>query len=125
MIKKVNLAQTFSTISEFWNPKIGGDINDSQIKFAKFSGTFNWHHHENEDELFLVVKGTLKMKLRPDDGGDIVVDEGEYVIVPKGVEHCPEAVTPEVHCLLLEPRTTLNTGNVVNELTRTALQKIE
>lgn len=124
MINKVNIATTFATISEYWEPKIGGDINDAQLKFAKFSGTFNWHHHEKEDELFLVVKGTLKMKLRPEDGGDIVVNEGEYVIVPKGTEHCPEAVTPEVHCILLEPRSTLNTGNVVNERTRSELKKI-
>lgn len=124
MIKKVNIATAFTTISEYWAPKIGGDINDSQLKLAKFSGTFNWHHHENEDELFLVVKGALRMKLHPEDGGDIVVNEGEYVIVPKGVEHCPEAISEEVHCLLLEPRSTLNTGNVVNDRTRSTLQRI-
>jgi mannose-6-phosphate isomerase-like protein (cupin superfamily) len=123
-INKVNIAAGFSAVNEYWAPKIGGDINDAQLKFAKFSGTFNWHHHENEDELFLVIKGTLRMKLHADDGGDIEVKEGEYVIVPKGVEHCPEAVSQEVHVLLLEPRTTLNTGNVVNERTRASLERI-
>ena len=114
----------FTSISGDWSPKVGGEINDSQIKFAKFSGTFNWHHHENEDELFLVVKGTLRMKMHAENGGDILINEGEYLIVPKGTEHCPEAVTDEVHCLLLEPKTTLNTGNVVNERTRANLERI-
>jgi mannose-6-phosphate isomerase-like protein (cupin superfamily) len=124
MIKKVNITEVFATITQYWNPKIGGDINESQIKFAKFKGAFNWHHHENEDELFLVVKGILKMQFRPEDGGDVIVNEGEYVIVPKKVEHCPEALTPEVHCILLEPFSTLNTGNVINELTRSELKRI-
>ncbi|VWD65294.1 cupin [Burkholderia lata] len=123
-LNKVNVAAAFSAVSEYWSPKIGGDINDSQIKFAKFSGMFNWHHHDNEDELFFVVKGKLRMKLHSENGGDIVVEEGEYLIVPKGIEHCPEAITDEVHCLLLEPKTTLNTGNVVNERTRTNLGRI-
>lgn len=124
MLNKVNIGAAFTSISEYWSPKVGGDINDSQIKFAKFSGTFNWHHHENEDELFLVVKGTLRMKMHAENGGDILINEGEYLIVPKGTEHCPEAVTDEVHCLLLEPKTTLNTGNVVNERTRANLERI-
>ncbi|GAB2920188.1 cupin domain-containing protein [Paraburkholderia jirisanensis] len=124
MLSKVNIQAAFAGISEYWSPKIGGDINDSQIKFAKLSGLFNWHYHENEDELFLVVKGTLRMKLRAENGGDVLIEAGEYIIVPKGIEHCPEAVTDEVHCLLLEPTTTLNTGNVVNERTRTDLERI-
>jgi mannose-6-phosphate isomerase-like protein (cupin superfamily) len=124
IINKVNIASAFAGVSEYWSPKIGGDINESQLKFAKFSGVFNWHHHINEDELFLVVKGTLLMRMRPENGGDVEVKEGEYIIVPKGVEHCPEALTEEVHCLLLEPRTTVNTGNVVNERTRTELDRI-
>ncbi|KVL32083.1 mannose-6-phosphate isomerase [Burkholderia territorii] len=123
-LNKVNVTAAFSAFSEYWSPRIGGDINDSQIKFAKFSGTFNWHHHDHEDELFFVVKGTLRMKLHAENGGDILVEEGEYLIVPKGIEHCPEAVTDEVHCLLLEPKTTVNTGNVVNERTRTNLERI-
>ena len=124
VVTKVNIAAAFAAINEYWVPKIGGDINDAQLKFAKFSGTFSWHHHEREDELFLVIKGVLRIKLRSHDGGDVLVNEGEYVIVPKGVEHCPEAVTSEVQCLLLEPRTTLNTGNVVNEHTRTLLEHL-
>jgi mannose-6-phosphate isomerase-like protein (cupin superfamily) len=124
LINKVNIEMAFAAVNEYWVPKIGGDINDAQLKFVKLSGTFNWHHHDQEDELFLVVKGTLRMQLHAEDGGDIVVGEGEFVIVPKGVEHCPETVSPEVHCLLLEPRTTLNTGNVVNDRTRTSLERI-
>ncbi|MBN3724773.1 cupin domain-containing protein [Burkholderia sp. Ac-20379] len=123
-LNKVNVAAGFAAIGEYWSPRIGGDINDSQIKFAKFSGTFNWHHHDHEDELFFVVKGTLRMKLRAEHGGDVLIEAGEYLIVPKGTEHCPEAVTDEVHCLLLEPKTTVNTGNVVNERTRTHLERI-
>jgi mannose-6-phosphate isomerase-like protein (cupin superfamily) len=124
IVNKVNIAAAFAGVSEYWSPKIGGDINESQLKFAKFSGTFNWHHHDNEDELFLVVKGTLRMRMKPENGGEVIINEGEYVIVPKGIVHCPEAVSDEVHCLLLEPRTTINTGNVVNERTRTTLDRI-
>jgi mannose-6-phosphate isomerase-like protein (cupin superfamily) len=123
-IDKVNIAAVFAKINEYWVPKIGGDINEAQLKFVKFSGSFNWHHHDREDELFLVVKGTLRMRLQGVDGGDIVVNKGEYVIVPKGVEHCPEAVSSEVHCLLFESGSTLNTGNVVNDRTRTSLDRI-
>jgi mannose-6-phosphate isomerase-like protein (cupin superfamily) len=118
---KVNLAEAFSHISEAWAPRVGGDINDAQVKLAKLAGTFHWHHHEHEDELFLVIAGTLRMRLRD---GDIVLHPGEYLIVPRGVEHCPETITDEVHCLLLEPRTTLNTGNVVNERTRVQLDSL-
>lgn len=118
---KVNLAEAFARISEPWAPRVGGDINDAQVKLAKFAGAFHWHHHEHEDELFLVIAGRLRMRLRD---GDVVLEPGEYLIVPKGVEHCPEAITDEVHCLLLEPRTTLNTGNTVNERTRTRLDPI-
>ena len=124
ILGKVNIASVFMGISEYWSPKVGGDINESQIKFAKFSDSFDWHHHANEDELFLVVKGTLRMKLHAENGGDTVINEGEYLIVPKGIEHCPEAITPEVHCLLLEPKTTVNTGNVVNGHTRTNLERV-
>jgi mannose-6-phosphate isomerase-like protein (cupin superfamily) len=123
-LAKVNLAEAFSRISEHWAPRVGGDINDAQVKLAKFRGTFHWHHHDHEDELFLVLVGTLRMKLRPDNGGDIILHEGEFLIVPKGVEHCPETVTEEVHCLLLEPKSTLNTGNVINAQTRTDLDRI-
>jgi mannose-6-phosphate isomerase-like protein (cupin superfamily) len=124
ILTKVNLTAAFAGITQYWSPRIGGDINDSQIKLAKLAGSFHWHHHEYEDELFLVIKGTLRIQLPAEYGGDIVLEEGEYLIVPKGVEHCPEAVTPEVLCLLLEPTTTINTGNVVNERTRLSLERI-
>ncbi len=113
MLKKVNLAETFARFEERWSPKIVGELNDFQVKLAKLEGEFVWHHHEDEDELFLVVKGRLLMKLRD---GDIWVEEGEFVIVPRGVEHQPVAPA-ETHVLLFEPRTTLNTGNLRNERT--------
>ena len=111
---KVNLTQAFGTFSDFWSPKVAGELNDSLVKLAKFSGSFDWHHHEHEDELFLVVSGRLRMGLRT---GDIDLEPGEFIIVPHGIEHRPEALTEECHVVLLEPRTTLNTGNIVNERT--------
>ena len=112
-MEKVNLSQKFSLFSDYWSPKIAGDINDSHVKLVKLKGEFVWHHHEQEDELFLVVKGKLLIKLRDQD---ISLDEGEFVIIPRGVEHCPVA-EDEVHVLLLEPKTTLNTGNTRNDKT--------
>ena len=109
----VNIAQKFSLFQEYWSPRIAGELNDSYIKLAKLRGEFVWHHHELEDELFLVVKGRLLIKLRT---GDMWLDEGEFVIIPKGAEHCPVA-EEEVHVLLLEPKSTINTGNVENERT--------
>lgn len=123
-LTKVNLAQAFGTFDEYWSPRVGGDINNFQIKLAKFKGEFNWHHHDHEDELFLVVKGELLMRLEEANGGDQIVREGEYLIVPKGIKHCPTAVSDEVHCILFEPRTTVNTGNTVNERTVTDLQPL-
>jgi len=111
---KVNLADAFSSISDFWLPKVAGDINNFQVKLAKFQGKFDWHHHEHEDELFLVVKGRMRMGLRT---GDVDLEEGEMIVVPHGVEHCPEALTEECHVLMLEPNSTLNTGNVITEKT--------
>lgn len=113
-MRKVNLKESFNLFSEHWSPKIVGDINNEYVKLAKFSGKFDWHHHEHEDKLFLVVSGRLRMGLRT---GDIIIDEGEFIIVPKGVEHCPEALTEECCVVLLEPKSTLNTGNIVNERT--------
>src|SRR4030095_5082944 len=110
----VNLAETFAKFAEAWSPKIAGDVNDMQVKVVKMRGEFVWHHHDVEDELFLVVAGRLRMQLRE---GNKDVGPGEFIIVPRGVEHCPLALTDEVHVVLLEPRTTLNTGNVVNERT--------
>jgi len=112
-MEKINLSQKFSLFSDYWSPKIAGDINDSHVKLVKLKGEFVWHHHEQEDELFLVVKGKLLIKLRDQD---ISLDEGEFVIIPRGVEHCPVA-EDEVHVLLLEPKTTLNTGDTRNEKT--------
>lgn len=114
MIDKVNLADAFASFSDHWSPKVAGDINDMQVKLAKFEGKFDWHHHEQEDELFLVVKGRMRIGLR---SGDIDLEEGEMIIVPRGVEHCPESLSAECHVLMLEPKTTLNTGNVIKEKT--------
>ncbi|MGZ3630873.1 MAG: cupin domain-containing protein [Ktedonobacteraceae bacterium] len=117
---KVNLAQKFSMFGDYWNPKIVGELNDSHVKLVKLKGEFVWHHHETEDELFLVVKGSLLIKLRDQD---IFLEEGEFVIIPRGVEHLPIA-KDEVHVLLLEPKTTLNTGNIGNERTVLDLERI-
>jgi mannose-6-phosphate isomerase-like protein (cupin superfamily) len=113
VMEKVNLANKFGLFQEYWSPKIAGELNDSYLKLAKLKGEFVWHHHEAEDELFLVVQGRLLIKLRD---RDISLDEGEFVIIPRGVEHCPVA-EEEVHVLLLEPKSTVNTGNVQNERT--------
>ncbi len=119
--QKVNVADAFSSFSDHWTPKVAGNINDTQVKLVKFDGKFDWHHHELEDELFLVIKGTMRMCLRT---GDIDVAEGELIIIPKGVEHCPEALGGECHVLLLEPASTLNTGNVLTEKTVSNLDRI-
>lgn len=120
MADVVNLAQKFSLFSDHWKPKIVGEVNDAYIKLVKFQGEFVWHQHENEDELFLVVKGRMLIKLRD---RDIQLDEGEFAIIPKGVEHLPIA-DEEAHVLLLEPKTTLNTGDVQNERTLADLERI-
>lgn len=120
MIEVVNLAQKLSLFSEHWSPKIVGELNDSYVKVVKVRGEFVWHHHDDEDELFLVLKGRLTIKLRD---ADLHVGEGELVIIPKGVEHMPVA-EEEVHILLLEPKTTLNTGNVQNERTVAVNERI-
>jgi mannose-6-phosphate isomerase-like protein (cupin superfamily) len=119
-VEKVNLSQKFGLFHEYWSPKIVGELNDSYVKLVKLKGEFVWHHHENEDEMFLVVRGRLLIRLRD---RDITLDEGEFVIIPKGVEHLPVA-EEEVHVLLLEPKSTLNTGNVKNDLTVEKLQHI-
>lgn len=109
----VNLLQKFDLFHEHWSPRIVGELNDSYVKLAKLKGEFVWHRHEKEDELFLVVKGRLQIKLRD---RDLWVNEGEFVIIPKGVEHCP-VTTEEVQVMLLEPKSTLNTGDQRNEHT--------
>ena len=112
-LKKVNLADKFSLFKELWRPKIVGELNDAYMKLVKLKGEFVWHQHENEDELFLVAKGRLVIQLKD---GEIVLNEGEFAIIPRGVEHCPVA-KDEVQVILLEPKTTLNTGNEHNERT--------
>jgi mannose-6-phosphate isomerase-like protein (cupin superfamily) len=120
----VNVAQKLAQFSEYWSPKIAGAVNDSYVKLVKFKGEFVWHHHEQEDELFLVIRGRLRMKLREHGvEREETILPGEFIIVPRGREHMPIA-DEEVHVMLLEPKTTLNTGNVRNERTREVLEKI-
>jgi len=116
----VNLAAKFRLFDEYWSPKIVGELNDAYVKLVKVKGEFVWHHHETEDELFFVVKGRLLLKFRD---RDVWVEEGEFVIVPRGVEHLPVAAE-ETHVMLLEPKSTLNTGNVRNERTVSELDRI-
>jgi mannose-6-phosphate isomerase-like protein (cupin superfamily) len=119
-MEAVNLKEKFSLFQDYWSPKIVGELNDTHVKIVKVKGEFTWHHHDNEDELFLVVKGRLVIKLRD---RDIILEEGEFAIIPKGVEHKPVA-EEEAHILLLEPKSTLNTGNVRNEKTVEQLERI-
>ena len=120
MIEKVVLAEKLALFREHWKPKIVGEVNDMLVKAVKFQGEFVWHQHETEDELFLVVKGRMTMRFRD---GDVEVGEGEMIIVPHGVEHMPVA-HDEVHVILFEPKTTLNTGDVLNERTVERLETI-
>ncbi len=113
MIEVINIEKKFNLFSDAWHPRIVGELNDSYVKLVRLNGEFVWHHHENEDELFLVIKGTLVIKLRE---RDLTLNAGEFVIIPRGVEHLPVAAQ-EVQALLLEPRTVLNTGNVQNDRT--------
>jgi mannose-6-phosphate isomerase-like protein (cupin superfamily) len=119
-METVNLGKKFAQFSDHWNPRIIGEVNDCYLKAVKFRGDFVWHHHENEDEMFLVIKGTLRMKFRDREA---VVREGEFIIVPRGVEHCPTA-DEEIQVVLIEPKSTLHTGNIVNERTVPELQRI-
>ena len=119
-METVNLKQKFSLFSDHWHPRILGEVNDCHVKAVKLQGEFVWHHHDHEDELFLVTKGTLRMMFRDHDE---VVREGEFIIVPRGVEHMPVA-DEEVHLVLIEPKSTLNTGNLTNERTVARLEHI-
>ena len=119
-ITPVNLSEKFDTFTDYWNPRIAGELNGQYVKLAKLKGDFIWHQHPNEDELFLVVKGTLDLEFRDKT---VRLNEGEFLIVPRGVEHRPRA-QEEVHVLLFEPKSTLNTGAEVNELTRDRLEHI-
>lgn len=119
-MQTVNLAEKFGKFHDYWNPRIIGELNDCHVKAVKIKGEFVWHHHDNEDELFFVVKGTLRMRFRDRDQ---LVREGEFLIVPRGVEHQPVA-DEEVHIMLLEPKSTLNTGNLENERTVRELERL-
>jgi mannose-6-phosphate isomerase-like protein (cupin superfamily) len=112
-MEKVNLAEKLARFDERWQPKIVAELNDTHVKVVKIDGEFVWHHHEDEDELFLVVSGRLRMQLRD---GDVVLEPGELLVVPRGVDHCPVG-EGETHVVLIEPATTVNTGNVRNERT--------
>jgi mannose-6-phosphate isomerase-like protein (cupin superfamily) len=119
-VEKINLKEKLNKFSEYWSPRIVGELNGQHVKLAKFKGEFVWHSHENEDELFFVVKGRLLMKFRDKD---VWIEEGEMIIVPAKVEHQPVAVE-EVHVMLFEPMSTLNTGNVIEERTKRDLEKL-
>ena len=112
-MEKVNLNHKFTLFDDYWSPKIVGELNESHVKLAKVKGEFVWHHHEHEDEMFWVVRGELQIKFRDKE---VWLHPGEFLIIPRGVEHCPVA-KEEVHLVLMEPKTTVNTGNIENERT--------
>jgi mannose-6-phosphate isomerase-like protein (cupin superfamily) len=119
-MNKVNLQEKFALFQEYWKPKIVGELNGQLVKLVKFDGPFVWHHHDNEDELFLVVQGRFRMEFRD---RAVWIETGEFIVVPRGVEHRP--VAEEVaHVLLFEPASTLNTGNLNNERTVAVLDRI-
>ena len=119
-MKKINIEEKLSLFSDYWNPRIVGELNGQHVKLVKFQGEFVWHKHDNEDEMFYVLKGEFNMELRDKT---ILIKENEFFIVPKGVEHRPVA-EKEVSIMLFEPATTLNTGNTKGELTKEYLEKI-
>ena len=120
MIEKVNVAEKFSRFQEQWKPKIIGEVNDAYVKAVKFKGEFVWHDHPTEDELFFVVKGRFRIRLRD---GDVWLSPGEFAIIPHGVEHMPVA-DEEAHVLLLERKTTVNTGTIESERTVAELERL-
>jgi mannose-6-phosphate isomerase-like protein (cupin superfamily) len=135
---KINLSEKLSRINEHWKPKIVGELNGQYVKLVKFAGPFTWHHHDDEDEMFLVVNGRFRMEFRKPDGAsaptradaeqdattrEVWLEKGEFIIVPRGVEHRPVA-DDEAHVLLFEPVATLNTGNVEDEFTVKHLERI-
>ncbi len=119
-MEKINIEEKLSLFNEYWSPKIIGEVNESYVKLAKLKGDFIWHTHENEDEMFYVLKGVLTIKFREKD---VQLNEGECIVIPRRIEHMPVA-EEEVHVMLIESKTTLNTGNVVNERTVENLKKI-
>jgi mannose-6-phosphate isomerase-like protein (cupin superfamily) len=119
-MEAVNLARKFEQIRESWKPRIAAELNGQHVKLVKFTGEFVWHHHEHEDEMFLVVRGHMRMQFRE---RTVVVGPGEFIVVPAGVEHCP-AADEETHVVLFEPKSTLNTGNVTNDHTLRQIETI-
>jgi len=119
-MEKVNLEEKFSLFHDHWRPRIVGELNGQHVKLVKFVGPFEWHHHDHEDELFLVIKGTFNMEFRDHR---VRLEEGEFLIVPRGVEHCPVA-DQEVHVLLFESAGTVNTGNLQTDRTATVLERL-
>ncbi|HEX3104760.1 MAG TPA: cupin domain-containing protein [Terriglobales bacterium] len=120
MLEKINLAEKFSRITEYWKPYIAGELNGQLVKLDKLKGEFVWHHHQNEDEMFLVVKGRFRIEFRDKT---VWLEEGEFIVVPRGVEHKPVA-DEEAWIVLFEPASTLNTGNIRNEFTLRELEKV-
>ena len=119
-MEKVNLTEKFSLFKEQWKPKIVGELNGQLIKLVKFKGPFVWHHHDHEDELFYVMNGSFEMEFANET---VTIQRGEFIIVPRGIEHRPHA-KEECEVMLFEPGTTLNTGNVENERTRKQLERL-
>jgi mannose-6-phosphate isomerase-like protein (cupin superfamily) len=124
-MQKLNLQQKLSLINDHWNPRIAGELNGQHVKLVKFQGPFTWHHHDAEDELFMVVKGRFRMDYRDENNTtrETWIEEGEMIIVPRGVEHRPVA-EEECHVMLFEPMSTLNTGNTENDFTKKNLESI-
>lgn len=120
MLQKTNIREKLSLFSDHWNPRIAGELNGQHIKLAKFKGEFTWHKHDNEDEMFLVIQGSFRMQLRDQT---IELNEGDFIIIPKGTEHCPVA-DEEVQVMLFEPASTLNTGDQQNDFTKEELKRI-
>jgi mannose-6-phosphate isomerase-like protein (cupin superfamily) len=119
-MEKVNLTEKFSLFKEHWSPKIVGELNGQMVKLVKFKGPFVWHHHDHEDELFYVMNGSFEMEFANET---VTIQRGEFIIVPRGIEHRPNA-KEECEVMLFEPGTTLNTGNVENERTRKQLERL-
>ena len=123
-MRKINLAEKLSQIEDHWNPRVTGELNGQLLKLVKFQGPFTWHHHENEDEMFFVVKGRFRMDYRENDHErEEWIETGEFIIVPRGIEHRPFA-EEECDVLLFEPASTLNTGNIQDSFTREKLDRI-
>ncbi len=119
-VEKVNVEEKFGLFEEHWSPKVVGELNGQHVKLVKILGEFVWHHHDEEDELFYVVKGSFRMEFRD---RSVTIEQGDFIVVPRGIEHRPVA-DEEAHVMLFEPATTLNTGNVRDEMTVPELDRI-